>query len=155
SPLRTRHRNVGHPAYGARPRLDRYGSALRPPPSARLSRPIARTTTPSTASSQPMLADIPATPPKPSSAAMRAITKKVTAQFSIVQILLCSDRATVMPAQAPAVSTDFVPFDCRLENLPDAGCRAYVSRGAGGITEGRGRGLSVAPARPSYPPPAL
>src|SRR5262249_50747797 len=32
-------------------------------------------------------------------------------------ILLCSDRATVMPAQAPAVSTDFVLFDCRLENL--------------------------------------
>src|SRR5262249_62325660 len=40
---------------------------------------------------------------------------------------LFRSRATVMPAQAPAVSTDFVPFDCRLENLPGAGCRACVS----------------------------
>src|SRR5262245_60970840 len=62
-----------------------YGMASRPPPIARPSKPMASTTIPSTARIQPMLADIPATPPKPSSAAMMAMTKKVTAQLNMTR----------------------------------------------------------------------
>src|SRR5262249_1754338 len=46
-------------------------------------------------SSQPMFADIPATPLKPSTAAISAITKKVKAQFSMVRSPSLSRSASV------------------------------------------------------------
>src|SRR5262245_23667548 len=105
-----------------------YGMAPRPPPIARPSKPMASTTTPSTARIQPIWADIPATPPKPKSAAIMATTKKVTAQLSMVRSSstgteeqpVCHDKA------AETLGLSVCP-DPKLENVPRPICTGFAS----------------------------